>query len=150
MFRPLDSRAGADEFVDPLEQALVNTLDARDSLPLLCDYINKFKSDSGSNTDLQTPKRTLVGIYESLELSLPKLAEQFELEENTVQELLANLAYAQDAFRRSCFASTKMHGLDYCVKLLKLASVQVDELLDQLPTETIESVQLIRGVRPTA
>lgn len=128
----------------------METLDARDSLASLCEDIKSFTLRTVSNADLQNPRRTFGGIYESLELSLPKLAEQFELEEDIVQELLESLASAQDAFLRSCYVSNPSDGLEKCFKFLQLACVQVDELLEQVPTETVELVQLLRGVRPIA
>lgn len=66
----------------------METLDARDSLTILCEDLKSFTQRNVSNEDLQNPRRALREIYESLESSLPKVAEEFELEEDIVQEVL--------------------------------------------------------------
>ncbi|KAI5074809.1 hypothetical protein GOP47_0010770 [Adiantum capillus-veneris] len=139
-----------EDFVDPAEQALVETLDARDSLTELCEDIKSFTQKTVSNADLQNPRRALGEIYESLETSLPKVAEQFELEEDIVQELLESVACAQDVFIRSCFTTNPTSGLYNCSKFLELACGQIDEMLEQVPMKTLQAMQLLRGIRPLA
>eukprot|EP00250_Pteridium_aquilinum_P019377 c24406_g1_i6 orf=236-589(-) len=117
---------------------------------MLCEDLKSFTQRTVSNADLQNPRRALGEIYESLESSLPKVAEQFELEEDVVQELLESVACAQDVFIRSCFATDPTAGLDNCSKFLQLACTQMDEMLEQVPLKTIQSLQLLRGVRPSA
>eukprot|EP00250_Pteridium_aquilinum_P019374 c24406_g1_i1 orf=236-547(-) len=103
---------------------------------MLCEDLKSFTQRTVSNADLQNPRRALGEIYESLESSLPKLLE--------------SVACAQDVFIRSCFATDPTAGLDNCSKFLQLACTQMDEMLEQVPLKTIQSLQLLRGVRPSA
>ncbi|KAH7443925.1 hypothetical protein KP509_02G056200 [Ceratopteris richardii] len=142
--------SSAEDFIDPAEQALFETLSARESLTVLCEDIKSLTQRNVSNAELQDPKRALGEIYESLEVSLPKVAEEFELEEDIIQELLESVACANDVFVRSCFTTNPSSGLDKCSKFLELACVQMDEMLEQVPTKTLQSMLLLRGIRPIA
>lgn len=65
-------------------------------------------------------------------------------------QLLESVACAKDVFIRSCFTADPSAGLENCSKFLQLACVQMDEMLEQVPVKTIQSMQLLRGVRPIA
>ncbi|CAK9229561.1 unnamed protein product [Sphagnum jensenii] len=152
------ARSASDIDEDPIEMAVVAALDAQEMLPALSRLIVQAKSTPGLTDECQTPLRKWNLIYERLELGVFKLAEELDVDTDTVEQLLEGLLYVEEDLcnhgsiyaRKGQSLGTQRNDLKRSLQSLKLAQNQLELLLQKVPIQLLEVAQLARGVRPMA
>jgi hypothetical protein len=97
-------------------------------------------------------------IYERLEMGVFKLAEELDVDTDTVEQLLEGLLYVEEDLcnhgsiyaRKGQSLGTQRNDLKRSLQSLKLAQNQLELLLQKVPIQLLEVAQLARGVRPMA
>lgn len=138
--------------------AVVAALDAQEMLPALSTLIVQAKSKPGLTDECQTPLRQWNLIYERLEMGVFKLAEELDVDTDTVEQLLEGLLYVEEDLcnhgsiyaRKGQSLGTQRNDLKRSLQSLKLAQNQLELLLQKVPIQLLEVAQLARGVRPMA
>jgi hypothetical protein len=97
-------------------------------------------------------------IYERLEMGVFKLAEELDVDADTVEQLLEGLLYVEEDLcnhssiyaRKGQSLGTQRNDLKHSLQSLKLVQNQLELLLQKVPIQLLEVAQLARGVRPKA